>query len=340
MKRICAAFLLIVISSVCFPAANTKAYDIYDEITQYLLADKGQMAILKELQESVSEMESIYSGKTGKIEISKPFKIPLYNVPTESLYDLNNELYSICYCNDKAIGILGFLYSDKDITPLYYMLPDDFSCNNFSLCFYDYLFDKNGESLYGSSIIRVIIAVNNENSDIIFFGENNSWLRNDKQLKTLIDENKLSYKYTELANYNFCNEKLQIICTLNMKMNSDVQSKPLFCKIINSSNGKALTYADGKLTVQDVNNDNPDSQVFTIKKTDDGYLISPQNDIRKKISIDKNYYIGLAFSYHGELTCKLSGKSGSVLKLKDNKAVCGKYDFWDSSCDWIITCLV
>lgn len=344
MRKTSISLILIVIIGLFSAPFNAQAaensYSIENtdnDISDYLQTDKGKKEFWNTVERSFLNEPCIYNGIDGDIEVSQPFGIPLYNTPTESIFNMEYERYSLCYCSGRAVGIMGFIPDGSDFLMIYYMLPDGFSFSDSSLCFYDDLYSSNGDIMYGSGIRRTIIAADSSNAGIVYLDKSNSQIRNDYRFKALTDSKYFQSEYKNLKKFNCLNEKLPIICTLKTDGYSRTLPETFSCKIINSSNGKALTYSDGKYTVDDISADNSDSQIFEIRRNGNGYSIFPKANTKKKMCIDNNSEVNIHFSYHSEIVCNLSEVNGNVLKLKNEKPVCGKYDFWDTSCDWILT---
>ncbi len=335
MRKISISVILIVVIGLFCAPFTAEAVDdsLENEILKFLQTDKGKNEVADSIERAFLNEPCIYNGVNGDLEISQPFKIPLYNAPTESIYDMESERYSICYCNDKAVGIVGFIPEANSFITIYYMLPDDFSYSDFSLCFYDCLYGKDGDVLYGSGIRRTVIATDSNKSEVVYYDKGFLY-GDDSQMQSVIEDKYFQTEYSELKEYNCIDEKLPIICTVNTDGKSRVLPETFSCKIISAGNGMALTYSDGKCSMENNSPNNPDSQIFIIKKVGDKYSISPKSDSRKRIFVDKSSKVSLNFSYRGKLICKISGKDGSVLKVKNNKPTYGNYDFWDTGCAW------
>lgn len=343
-KTVISLILIIMLGAFYAPLSAAAADDLPDTETvdsvihDYLQTDKGRYEFLNAIERFNYRKPHIYNGIEGDIEVSQPFGIPLYNIPTNSFFDMEQERYSLCYCGDRAAGIMRFIPEGDEFIMIYYMLPDDFSCGGCSLCFYEGLYSSKGETMFGSSgFSRTILSVDSDGTDAVYINAAFRQLRNLPQLYDLMNSGYFQTKRSYLKKFNYLDGKLPVMCTINSEGYSKMLPDNFSCTIVNSWNGRALTYSEGKYSSEEVSFDDPDSQIFIIHRNKSGYYISPKNAPNKWICIDSDPKIKLTFAFHGELVCRLCGADGSVLKIKNGKAVCGSYDIMDASCDWILT---
>ncbi len=333
MKKIIGVFFAIVFLGVfCIPV-NAAEKDINERIKEYLLSEEGQKEVVNKIGEVFSYISKdgiIYKGVSGELEISEPFMLPFYNKPTGELCE-SYDRYSFCYSGDNAVGLLRYISgSSGDIGLIYYVLPDDFSPNGYSLFSYEARFDTNGDVCYGGSPDNIFLAANSNEPKLIYHGNFGF-----KSLVSKVESYFPPINYEELKQYNHFEKKPEVVCTVNIPENITGYSDEFSCLIINSGNGKALTYRKGKLTLESTA-EKTDAQIFIISESKNGYVISPKSDTSKKIIIRKNESFDIMFSYFGQSVCKISGSDSRVIKSKDDKIVYGSCDDSDADCYWML----
>lgn len=335
MKKIYAFILIGFFCLLSIPLVSA-AEDISadDQLSEYILSDDGKNAVSSVIEEAINSR--ITGDYDNELQISEPFCIPIYNAPDKKLYKFDDEKYSICYSNKKPVGLIRYICSENDIPKTrYYAFPDDFSLESFSLFSYGWVRDINGNALFGGNDCKIIMAADDNEKVLVYYGENDFISIDNKNLKAVINENFPVIDYSELKKYNSFEGTFKPYCSVKTSQNKNERFEKILCSIVNAETKKALTYKNGKYMADEPSNNN-DGQKFIITRVNGGYKISPYTNNKKNLRTKNGSTFQFNCSYFGQNTYKIIDKSGRSIKLNNGRIVSGQYNNTDMYGDWII----
>lgn len=334
MKKICIVILIGIICLWNVPIVSATENTRFDvQISDYILSDEGKNDISSVIEEAINSQ--ITTEYDNELQVSEPFCIPIYNAPDKKLYIFEDEQYSICYSNNKPVGLIRYICSEQNVPNLrYYAFPEDFSLKRFSLFSYGWIRDINGNALFGGNTCKIIMAANENDATLVYYGENDFISIDNKKIKEVINEDFPVIDCTELKKYNSFNGKFKPYCSVKIAQHITEKSEKYVCAIINAETQKALTYYNGKY-ISDVFSQSNDEQKFIITKVNGEYTISPCANNKKRLCTKNGSYFQLKCSYFGQNTYKILDRSGQVIKSKNERIVSGQYSNTDMCGDWI-----